>query len=60
MKSDDTRLEETSTYVEDVDMSNTEGKCVLIDPRRRDLMFCIHEGESQELKISQGLAKKRR
>lgn len=45
-KSSVDKVEETSTYVEDVDISNTEGKCVLIDPGRRDLMFCIHESST--------------
>ncbi|KAG1140606.1 hypothetical protein G6F37_001162 [Rhizopus arrhizus] len=31
-----------------VDLKSTEGKCVLIDPRRRDLMYCMKETSTVE------------
>ncbi|KAJ1651649.1 hypothetical protein IWQ61_007841, partial [Dispira simplex] len=38
-------------YTHDVPQSElreTEGKCVLIDPGRRDLLFCMHESSTTE------------
>ncbi|KAJ1655248.1 hypothetical protein IWQ61_004964 [Dispira simplex] len=38
-------------YIHDVPQSElreTEGKCVLIDPGRRDLLFCMHESSTTE------------